>query len=102
MNGEKAADKEAVINIDFTDTNDKVVLILNNGVLNHRLNRQEKEADLTLSIAKMDFVKLFFGRTDTEALRNAGKIKMQGDEKAIEMLRCCFEAADSNFKIVLP
>lgn len=102
LNGEKAADKEAVINIDFTDTNDKVVLILNNGVLNHRLNRQEKEADLTLSIAKMDFVKLFFGRIDTEALRNAGKIKMQGDEKAIEMLRCCFEAADSNFKIVLP
>ena len=102
LNGEKAADKEAVINIDFTDTNDKVVLILNNGVLNHRLNRQEKEADLTLSIAKMDFVKLFFGRTDTEALRNAGKIRMQGDEKAIEMLRCCFEAADSNFKIVLP
>ena len=102
LNGEKAADKEAVINIDFTDTNDKVVLILNNGVLNHRLNRQEKEADLTLSIAKMDLVKLFFGRTDTEALRNAGKIKMQGDEKAIEMLRCCFEAADSNFKIVLP
>ena len=47
----------------------------------------------------MDFVKLFFGRTDTEALRNAGKIRMQGDEKAIEMLRCCFEAADSNFKI---
>ena len=102
LNGEKAADKEAVINIDFTNTNDKVVLILNNGVLNHRLNRQEKEADLTLSIAKMDFVKLFFGRIDTEALRNAGKIKMQGDEKAIEMLRCCFEAADSNFKIVLP
>lgn len=102
LNGEKAAGKDVVININFTDTNDKVALMLNNGVLNHRLNKQEKDADLALSIAKMDFVKLFFGQTDTETLSKGGKIKMQGDAKVIDTLRSCFEAADPNFKIVLP
>lgn len=48
IDGEKAAGKDAVINIRFTDTGDKVSLILANGVLNHRMDRQEKDADLTL------------------------------------------------------
>ena len=37
--------------------------MLNNEVLNHRLDSQDKKADLTLEIAKMDFV-----RTDLQTL----------------------------------
>ncbi len=40
IDGEKAAGKDAVINIRFTDTGDKVSLILANGVLNHRMDGQ--------------------------------------------------------------
>ena len=102
LNGEKAGGKEAVININFTDTKEKVMLMLKNGVLNHRLGRQDKKADLTMEIAKMDFVKLFFGRTDLQTLRKTNKVKTTGDTKAIDMIRSAYEPADPNFKIVLP
>ena len=100
LNGEKAGGKEAVININFTDTKEKVMLMLNNGVLNHRLGSQDKKADLTMEIAKMDFVKLFFGRTDLQTLHKTNKVKTTGDTKAI--IRSACEPADPNFNIVLP
>ena len=102
LNGEKAGGKEAVININFTDTKEKVMLMLNNGVLNHRLGSQDKKADLTMEIAKMDFVKLFFGRTDLQTLHKTNKVKTTGDTKAIDMIRSACEPADPNFNIVLP
>ena len=102
LNGEKAGGKEAVININFTDTKEKVMLMLNNGVLNHRLGSQDKKADLTMEIAKMDFVKLFFGRTDLQTLSKMNKVKTIGDTKAIDIIRSTYEPADPNFKIVLP
>ena len=102
LNGEKAGGKEAVININFTDTKEKVMLMLKNGVLNHRLGSQDKKADLTMEIAKMDFVKLFFGRTDLQTLRKTNKVKTTGDTKAIDMIRSACEPADPNFNIVLP
>lgn len=102
IDGEKAAGKEAVINIRFTDTGDKVSLILMNGVLNHRMDRQEENADLTLDICKMDFVKLFFGQTDAATLLESGKLRMSGDSGVLDELCGCFEPADPNFRIVLP
>lgn len=102
LNGEKAGGKEAVININFTDTKEKVMLMLKNGVLNHRLGSQDKKADLTMEIAKMDFVKLFFGRTDLQTLHKTNKVKTTGDTKAIDIIRSACEPADPNFNIVLP
>ena len=102
LNGEKAGGKEVVININFTDTKEKVMLMLNNSVLNHRLGSQDEKADLTMEIAKMDFVKLFFGRTDLQTLHKTNKVKTTGDTKAIDIIRSTYEPADPNFKIVLP
>ena len=81
---------------------EKVMLMLKNGVLNHRLGSQDKKADLTMEIAKMDFVKLFFGRTDLQTLSKMNKVKTIGDTKAIDIIRSTYEPADPNFKIVLP
>ena len=78
------------------------MLMLKNGVLNHRLGSQDKKADLTMEIVKMDFVKLFFGRTDLQTLRKTNKVKTTGDTKAIDMIRSACEPADPNFNIVLP
>ena len=102
LSGKKAAGKEAVININFTDTKEKVLLMLSNGVLNHRLGSWDEKADLTLEIAKMDFVKLFFGRTNLQTLMNTNKIRIAGNTKAMEILCSAYEPADPNFKIVVP
>lgn len=55
-----------------------------------------------MEIAKMDFVKLFFGRTDLQTLRKTNKVKTTGDTKAIDIIRSACEPADPNFNIVLP
>lgn len=55
-----------------------------------------------MEIAKMDFVKLFFGRTDLQTLHKTNKVKTTGDTKAIDIIRSAYEPADPNFKIVLP
>ena len=102
LNGEKAAGKEAVININFTDTKEKVMLMLNNGVLNHRLDSQDEKADLTLEIEKMDFIKLFFGRTDLQTLLKTNKVRTTGNTQAMDVICSAYEPADPNFKIVLP
>ncbi len=102
LSGEKAAGKEAVINVKFTDTKDEVSLILKNGVLTHRLNRQEKDADLAIEVAKMDFVGLFFGTKELTDLQKEGKVILKGDAKVVDVLRSCVEPAEPNFNIVLP
>ena len=76
--------------------------MLNNGVLNHRLDSQAAQADLTLEIAKMDFVKLFFSRIELDTLRKTNKVKAMGNAKAMDIIRSAYEPADPNFKIVLP
>ena len=57
------------------------MLMLNNGVLNHRLRQPGETYTLTMEIAKMDFVKLFFGRTDLQTLHKTNKVKTTGDTK---------------------
>ena len=78
------------------------MLMLNNEVLNHRLDSQDKKADLTLENCKMDFVKLFFGRTDLQTLLKTNKVRTTGNTKAMEVICSAYEPADPNFKIVLP
>lgn len=102
LNGQKAANQKAVINLRLTDTEEQVMLMLNSGVLNHRLDSQDKKADLTLEIAKMDFIKLFFGRTKLDTLHKENKVKTMGDTKAIDAIYNAYEPSDPNFRILLP
>ena len=102
LSGDKASGKEAVINMEFTDSGEKASLILKNGVLNHRLGRHEKNADLSLRIAKMGFVDLFFGLAAWDELQQAGKVSATGDMEALTTLCGCVEPSDPKFNIVLP
>ncbi len=102
LNGLKASGKRAVVNVNFTDTGEKVVLMLSNGVLIHRVGSHNANADLTLDIEKLNFVKLLFGRSDLKELGKEGKVKAMGDVKVIDAICCAYEPADSGFEIVLP
>ena len=102
LSGGKASGKEAVINVEFTDSGEKASLILKNGVLNHRLGRHEKNADLSLRIAKMGFVDLFFGLAAWDELQQAGKASATGNMEALATLCGCVEPSDPKFNIVLP
>ena len=70
--------------------------------LNHRLDSQDEKADLTLEIEKMDFIKLFFGRTDLQTLLKTNKVRTTGNTQAMDVICSAYEPADPNFKIVLP
>ena len=102
ISGPKAAGKEATINLTFTDTGDRTVLILKNGVLTHRLDRQGTDADLSMSLTKMDFIRLFLGDTTLDTLQKDGKLQLTGDTAAFEAISSSLEPADPDFRIVEP
>src|SRR3546814_266639 len=48
LNREKTAGKHVVLNLDFTDTDQKYMLEMGNSVLNHTEGKQAKNPDATL------------------------------------------------------
>jgi alkyl sulfatase BDS1-like metallo-beta-lactamase superfamily hydrolase len=52
LNGPKADGKNMLINMSFTDTKQRYVLELSNGVLNHTADSQVSNADATLSLTR--------------------------------------------------
>ena len=102
LSGAKAAGKEAVVNLRFTDTGERVSMILKNGVLTHRLDRREKDADLSLALSKMDFIRLFLGDASLGELRKADKVEVSGDASAFDKITSSLEPADPDFRIAEP
>ena len=97
-----AAGKEAVINVRFTDTDQKISMILSNGALSHRMNSELPNADLTLSISKTDFVKAVFGLEKFPELLKNGKAAKEGNMEALTTVLTSMDAPDPFFNIVLP
>lgn len=102
VNGKLAAGKEAVVNVHFTDTNDKQIMMLSNGALSHRLGKTDEKADLSISLSKPEFVKMMFGAQSLSDIKSAGHIKLNGNEKALNDILSSMDKADPQFNIVLP
>lgn len=102
VSGEKAAGKEAVVNVHFTDTGERVSLTLKNGVLTPRIGRHEPNAIQTLSIGRGDFVDMMFRGVNLDTLVVQGKATTDGDAGAIRTIISTFEPSDPNFNIVVP
>lgn len=102
LSGERAASWRGVIDLYFTDTNERAALILSNGVLTNRPGYVARQADVRLELAKADFIRLFFGKTDLAGLREASKVTCTGNEGVLEALLSCVEPSEPDFNIVLP
>ena len=102
INGEKAADKDLIINIILTDTNEQATLILKNGALSNRIGRLHPAPTVTLEGDKqVIYASLMQPESIVANLQNH-KLSVTGKLESLKELFSTFEAPDAYFNIIEP
>ena len=102
INGEKAADKDIIINVSLTDTKEQATLILKNGALSNRIGVLHAAPTVSL---KGDKQKIYTSFTQPESIManmQAKKLSVVGRLESLKDLFATFEAPDSYFNIIEP
>lgn len=102
IDGEKAANTDLVINLDFKDRGEKATLILKNGALTNRVDYQAKSPNAAISIDKIDFINIVLGNNSLEELVKNGKATVKGDATTLSKLVGVTGKADKFFNIIEP
>ncbi|MCA8880931.1 MAG: MBL fold metallo-hydrolase [Rhodobacteraceae bacterium] len=102
LNGPKAASAASVLNLDFSDTGDKYVLELENGVLNHTKDLQSDKADATLTMSRETLNNVILGQTTMAEVVKAGDVTIDGDQGRLEQLVSYLDTFPFWFNIVTP
>ena len=98
----KAAGKTAVLNFDFTDTNQKYKLELENGVLNHTADAQSDKADATISLSRDTLNKIVLKEESLQQAKDKGEVKFTGDASKLDDLLNSMDKFEFWFNIVTP
>lgn len=102
INGEKAAGKEMVINLNFKDKNEYATLILKNGALTNRIGFKSPQATADISIDKIDFINVMLGNATLEYLVENKKAVVKGDVTVLSDLINVTDKPDKYFNIIEP
>ncbi len=102
LNGPRAAGKNLSVNFDFTDTEEKYVLRVVDGVLSHTPNTQVDSADATMRIKRTALDDLILGRRPLEELLASGDLSIEGNGEALLGLFGLLDNFDGAFDIVTP
>jgi alkyl sulfatase BDS1-like metallo-beta-lactamase superfamily hydrolase len=102
LNGPKAAGKKISINLNFTDTGEKEVLILNNAALNHSPNQQDPSADATLTLTRAALNNIILRESTLEEEIKNGKVKVDGSLDRVKELVSLLDSFEFWFNIVTP
>lgn len=90
------------VNLSFTDTDEKWVATLSNGVLHGLPNETRDAAAATLTMSSMDFKRMIGGAADPKSLVEAGKLKVDGDIRAWARMAGVLDKVDPWFALVTP
>jgi hypothetical protein len=101
-NAPKTAGKSALINIEFTGTEDKYLLEMSNGVLNQTPGRHAEDADVSITLGRDTFNDIILKRTTLEKAAEAGKVEISGDKAKLEDVLTNLDTFDLWFNIVTP
>jgi len=102
LNGPKAGRRELSINLEVTDTGERFLVSLENATMRHEPEKHREDADLTLAIARMDFIELVIREKDLAGLKGAGAAQLTGEESALTDLLSFLDTFDFWFEIVMP
>ena len=102
LNGTKAAGKTIAINWHFTDTDEFYLLLLENSVLNHKKGKQDKNADVSLKLARSVFIEIITGQATFLGRLLCGQIAYEGSIKKLSELMALLDEPDPWFNIVTP
>jgi len=102
INGEKAADAKATLNVDLGKDGGKYKLELENGVLNHTANSQADNADATLTLSRETLNKIILKDETLQQAQDKGEIKVTGDADKLNVLLNSMDKFEFWFNIVTP
>jgi len=105
LNDKKAEGKTMTFNLNITDNNkqkEQYVITLENSVLNYLPNKQEKDADATLSMARETFNKTMTQPGMVNKKIASGDIKITGDQEKLKDFLGMLDTFDLWFNIVTP
>ncbi len=102
FNPEGADDLEVKINLDFTDTGEQFVLSLDNSVLNNIPNKQDPEANATLTLSRALFNQVALKQTSFPKEILKGNVKLSGNPLALMRVFGRLDDFDPWFNIVTP
>jgi alkyl sulfatase BDS1-like metallo-beta-lactamase superfamily hydrolase len=102
LNGDKAEGKTMVLNWNFTDSNQKFVLTLENSALTHVAGKQAADAGATVTLARETLDALTLRQTAFADAIKAGRVTIAGDPRQLEELWSMFDTFKVMFEIVEP
>jgi alkyl sulfatase BDS1-like metallo-beta-lactamase superfamily hydrolase len=102
LNGPKADGKKLSLNVNFTDVDNKYLLEMENGVLNHMPDAQAAKADATISMTRETMNQIILGQTTGEKEVKAGNVKIDGNAGALTELVSYLDTFEFWFNIVTP
>jgi len=102
LDGPRAWDLHLKVNWVVTDPDERHLLTLENGVLNHRADRHDPEADATLTIERGALNEMLGNEADLAELAESGRLRIEGDGIKLAELLALLEDPDPGFAIVTP
>jgi alkyl sulfatase BDS1-like metallo-beta-lactamase superfamily hydrolase len=102
IDGPRAGEQRLSFNWIFTDTDERHVLRLSNGVLIHSADRQDPKANATVVVERAALNELFAGVTPVAELLGAGRLRVEGDAAKLGELLGLLDEPDPSFAIVTP
>jgi len=102
LNAAKAEGKTMVINWNFTDSNQRIALNLDNSALTHVAGKQAVDADATVTLARATLDAVTLQRTTFADAVKAGLVKIDGDPGKLDELMSMLDTFKVMFEVVEP
>jgi alkyl sulfatase BDS1-like metallo-beta-lactamase superfamily hydrolase len=100
IDSRKAEGLKFKFNLIHPDINKKYVVEMSNATLTHIEGYEAKDADLTITLNRSDFVDIMLGKARLEELAKAGKAKLDGNKAVLQQLASACEMFDPMFEIM--
>jgi alkyl sulfatase BDS1-like metallo-beta-lactamase superfamily hydrolase len=102
LNGPKAEGKQIAINIHFTDTEERFLLVIENGVLNYSAGKQADLADATLTMPRSALDDIVLGAATLAEKQAAGEARLDGSQEKFREFLSMLDRFEFWFNIVTP
>ncbi|QMN53895.1 MBL fold metallo-hydrolase [Citrobacter freundii] len=102
INGEKAANAQAVFNVDLGADGGKYKLELENGVLNHSADAQASNADASITLNRATLNKIILKEESLKQAEEKGDVQISGNQAKLDEFLGYLDSFDFWFNIVTP
>ncbi|ATX93303.1 alkyl/aryl-sulfatase [Citrobacter portucalensis] len=102
INGEKAANAQAVFNVDLGADGGKYKLELENGVLNHSADAQASNADASITLNRATLNKIILKEESLKKAEEKGDVQISGNHAKLDEFLGYLDSFDFWFNMVTP